>query len=179
MSPLFTREPGSTWIGEQVRRAIAERIDPVAEALLFAADHAAHLSTVIRPALREGRLVISDRFADSRYAYQAVTLEGILTDPLDWIAAVHSGWSIRPDRTFLLVLPVEEAVKRLSGNSLEHFERADVLEKVQVQYLGLVDADPERFILIDALKNKKEISGFVAGEIRNCVALSRSRRPRA
>jgi dTMP kinase len=92
---------------------------------------------------------------------------------------VHSGWSLRPDRTFLLVLPVEEAVKRLSGDSLEHFERAEVLEKVQAQYLALVDADPERFILIDALKDKKEIAGFVASEIRNCAAPSRSRRPRA
>lgn len=91
---------------------------------------------------------------------------------------MHSGWSVRPDRTFLLVLPVEEAVKRLSGDSLEHFERAEVLEKVQAQYFALVDADPERFVLIDALKDKNEIAGFVAGEIRNCAGPSRSHRPR-
>jgi len=80
---VFTREPGATWVGEQVRRAIAERADPVTEALLFAADHAAHLEAVVRPALAAGRLVISDRYTDSRYAYQSATLEGIIPDPWD------------------------------------------------------------------------------------------------
>ncbi|MDD1674795.1 MAG: dTMP kinase, partial [Methanomicrobiales archaeon] len=109
LDPVMTREPGATWVGEAVRRAIAERADPVAEALLFAADHAAHLATVVRPALARGRLVISDRYTDSRFAYQAVTLKGILNDPLPWLRALHDGWTITPDRTFLLALPVEEA----------------------------------------------------------------------
>src|SRR5512137_64098 len=113
LSPLFTREPGATWVGDQVRRAIAERVDPVTEALLFAADHAAHLATVVGPALRDGRLVISDRYTDSRYAYQSVMLDGVLPDPLAWLRAVHASWTIPPDRTFLLVLPVEGALARL------------------------------------------------------------------
>lgn len=74
LNPVFTREPGATWVGDSVRRAIAEQTDPVTEALLFVADHAAHLATVIRPALADGRIVISDRYTDSRYAYQSVTL---------------------------------------------------------------------------------------------------------
>ncbi|NLD57012.1 MAG: dTMP kinase, partial [Methanomicrobiales archaeon] len=77
LDPLFTREPGATWVGDQVRRAIKERSDPITEATLFVADHAEHLATVVRPALAEGRLVISDRYSDSRYAYQSVTLQGI------------------------------------------------------------------------------------------------------
>jgi len=52
LSPVFTREPGATWVGEQVRRAITERADPVTEALLFAADHAAHLEAVVTPGPR-------------------------------------------------------------------------------------------------------------------------------
>jgi len=56
LSPVFTREPGATWVGEQVRRAITERADPVTEALLFAADHAAHLEAVVRPASPRGGL---------------------------------------------------------------------------------------------------------------------------
>ena len=52
LEPVFTREPGATWVGESVRRAIAEQIDPITEATLFVADHAAHLATVVRPALR-------------------------------------------------------------------------------------------------------------------------------
>ena len=78
LCPVITREPGETWVGGSVRRAIAEEIDPVAEALLFVADHAVHLATVIRPALAGGKLVISDRYTDSRYAYQQVTLSGVI-----------------------------------------------------------------------------------------------------
>lgn len=175
MDPLFTREPGSTWIGGQVRRAIEERVDSIAEALLFTADHAAHLATVIRPALQEGRVVISDRYSDSRYAYQAVTLEDILPNPIGWLKSVHDGWTIRPDRTYLLVIPVEDALLRLSGNAnREHFERAEVLEKVQEHYLNLAESDPARFVVIDALKEKDEIVRFVASDIRRSVELSRS-----
>ena len=66
LDPVFTREPTTAWTGQAVRRGIAEEVDPIAEALLFAADHAAHIATVVRPALAEGRLVVSDRYSDSR-----------------------------------------------------------------------------------------------------------------
>ncbi|MGB9175477.1 MAG: dTMP kinase, partial [Methanoregula sp.] len=89
LDPVFTREPGATWVGDAVRRAIAEQIDPVTEATLFVADHAAHLATVVRPALAEGKLVISDRYSDSRYAYQTVTLQRIIPDPEGWLRAMH------------------------------------------------------------------------------------------
>ena len=112
LSPIITREPGSTWVGEAVRRAIREHADPVAEALLFVADHAAHLREVIRPALLEGRLVISDRYIDSRFVYQQVTLDGIIPDPLGWLRAVHAGWTIYPDLTILLAVPVSVALER-------------------------------------------------------------------
>lgn len=167
LSPVFTREPGATWVGDQVRRAIAEEADPVTEALLFAADHAAHLHAVVKPALEEGRLVVSDRFSDSRYAYQAVTLDGILPAPLEWLKQVHDGWTVVPDRTFLLVIPVDEAIARLAKNSRrEHFEEADVLERVGRMYLELAADEPSRFVIIDALLEKEVIRDFVADEIR-------------
>ena len=167
LSPTVTREPGSTWIGEQVRRGIAEEIDEVAEALLFVADHAAHLAEVIRPALAEGRLVISDRYSDSRYAYQQVTLAPYLADPLLWLRSVHGTWTIRPDRTYLLVIPVEDALERLDGkDGREHFEQGEVLEQVQKNYLALVEEDPQRFVLVDALQEKEKICSFIAGDIR-------------
>ncbi len=179
LEPVITREPGATWVGEAVRRATAERTDPITEALLFAADHAAHIGTVVKPALREGKLVISDRFTDSRFAYQGVTLEGAISDPAAWLRQLHAGWSIRPDRTFLLVLPIPEALGRLAANSRrEHFEDASVLEKVQRNYLDLASADPSRFVVIDALLEKEDICRFVADEIRQLVRSSRSRRRR-
>jgi dTMP kinase len=177
LDPLFTREPGATWVGEAVRRAVQERVDPVTEALLFAADHAAHLARVVRPALEAGRLVISDRYTDSRYAYQSVTLEGIIPSPLSWLEALHTGWTIRPDRTFLLILPIEEAMNRIGNHALrEHFESPGILARVQARYLDLASGDPTRFVIIDALKEKEEIHAFVESEIRRIAGWSRTSR---
>jgi dTMP kinase len=170
LGPVFTREPGATWIGEAVRRAIAEQIDPITEASLFVADHAAHLSTLVRPALSQGRLVISDRYSDSRFAYQSVTLKGIVPDPEGWLRAMHDGWSITPDRTFLLVLPIDDALARLSDKSgREHFEKRDVLEAVQNNYLAYARREPSRFVIVDAAMGKDEIAKFVADAIKLVV----------
>ncbi len=179
LDPLFTREPGATWVGDSVRRAVAERMDPITEALLFCADHAAHVDTVIRPALDEGKLVISDRYADSRFAYQPVVLDGVLPDPLLWLRRIHEGWSIRPDRTFLLVLPIKDAVSRLDPEKKrEYFENAGILARVQENYLDLAATDPARFVVVDALLQKEEVARFIADEIRTNVRSSRPR-PRA
>ncbi|MEI7434442.1 MAG: dTMP kinase [Methanomicrobiales archaeon] len=176
LAPVMTREPGETWVGTSVRRAIAEEIDSIAEALLFVADHAVHLATVVRPALEKNQLVISDRYTDSRYAYQQVTLEGLVPDPLAWLRQVHKGWTISPDLTFLLVLPVDTALFRRSGRTeREHFEYSSLLTKVQDNYLALAREEPSRFILVDAEKDEKEIQQFVADAIRSAAARSQSR----
>jgi dTMP kinase len=174
LDPVFTREPGATWVGDSVRRAIAEQTDPVTEATLFVADHAAHLAQIVRPALAEGKLVISDRYSDSRYAYQSITLIGVIAQPEEWLRAMHNGWSIVPDKTFLCVLPIEHALARLKPqNKREHFEKRDILEKVQNNYLRFARAEPSRFIIIDAMKEKDEIAMFVADSIREILQLSR------
>jgi dTMP kinase len=171
LSPVMTREPGATWIGDQVRRAIAEQSDPIAEALLFVADHSAHLREVVRPALAEGRLVISDRYIDSRFAYQEVSLSGSMPDPLRWISGVHKGWTIIPDLTFLLVLPIHIALTRTQKRgSAEHFEKAEVLTQVQNNYLDRVRKEPKRFVIIDGTLDADTILNFVVSEIRKRVA---------
>jgi dTMP kinase len=177
LDPIFTREPGATWVGDSVRRAVAERMDPITEALLFCADHAAHIDTLIRPALDAGKLVISDRYSDSRFAYQPVVLDGLLPDPLLWLRQIHAGWSIEPDLTFLLVLPVEDAVGRLDPvEKREYFENARILSRVQENYLALAESAPARFIVVDALLEKEEVARFVADEIRTHVRSSRRHR---
>ena len=179
LDPVFTREPGSTWVGDAVRRAVQERVDPVTEALLFVADHAAHLEAVVRPALDGKRMVISDRYTDSRYAYQAAMLEGLIPDPMGWLRSLHDGWTVVPDRTFLLLIPVEEALARLPGEKRrEHFEDGPFLEKVRSNYLSLAEAEPSRFVLVDALLPAGEIHRFVEAEIRRVARPRRSRRRR-
>jgi dTMP kinase len=177
LDPLFTREPGATWVGDQVRRAIKEQIDPVTEATLFVADHAAHLAKVVRPALAEGRLVISDRYSDSRYAYQSVTLQGVIPEPEKWLRAMHDGWTIIPDRTFLCVLPVDAALTRLKPNTeREHFEKRETLEKVQNKYLEYARNEPGRFVIVDAMLSPEIVSGFVAYAIRQVCEKGKKRR---
>jgi dTMP kinase len=177
LDPLFTREPGATWVGDQVRRAIAEQIDPVTEATLFVADHAAHLARVVRPALAEGRLVISDRYSDSRYAYQSVTLQGIIPDPEGWMMAMHNGWTIVPDKTFLCVLPVDDALTRLKPDrQREHFERRETLEKVQNNYLSYARNEPDRFVIVDAMLPPDIVAGFVADAIRELWGAGKKKR---
>ncbi|MFA6363383.1 dTMP kinase [Methanoregula sp.] len=163
--------------GRSVRRAIAEQIDPITEATLFVADHAAHLTTVVRPALAAGKLVISDRYSDSRFAYQSVTLDGIIPEPEKWLRAMHNGWSIVPDKTILLVIPVDDALTRLSTKSgREHFERREVLEKVQNRYLEFARAEPDRFVIVDAMLDKDEVARFVADAIRQVVVFGRKQK---
>lgn len=167
LSPLFTREPGSPFLGDAVRRAIASNGDPLVEATLFVADHAVHLATVIRPALAEQRLVISDRYSDSRFAYQEVSLAKVHPNPKEWLTLVHEGWSVRPDLTVLLVVPIDVAISRLSDRSeTEHFEQKEFLEAVQQNYLRRCAEDPERFLLVDATQTPETILEFVEKSIR-------------
>jgi dTMP kinase len=156
---------------------VAEQQDPISEALLFTADHAAHLASVIRPQLAQGALIISDRYSDSRYAYQAITLEGHIPDPVSWLRCLHAGWTIPPDHTFLLVLPIDAALARINKPTpREHFEQEGVLRRVQENYLSLAAAEPSRFVCVDALKNEGEVHRFVAGAIRTFSESSQSRR---
>jgi dTMP kinase len=120
--------------------------------------------------------VISDRYTDSRFAYQAVTLQGVIPEPLPWLRSLHNGWTITPHRTFLLALPVEAALNRIHrGRSREHFEDTSVLGQVQANYLALAEQEGSRFVIVDAGKEKEEILSFVAGQIRAIAESSRSR----
>ena len=167
LEPVFTREPGSPYLGDAVRRAIRENADPLAEAALFVADHAVHLSEVVRPALAQNKLVISDRYVDSRFAYQLISLAGAHPNPKEWLTKVHEGWSIRPDVTFLLVISPKEALERVSGRGeAEHFEQLGFLEKVSQNYMDRVAEDPARFVLVDATLSPETIASFVEKSIR-------------
>lgn len=171
LEPVFTREPGSPYLCSAVRAAIAENSDPMAEATLFLADHAVHLATVVRPALESGKLVVSDRYSDSRFAYQQISLKGVHPEPKAWLTAVHKGWSIRPDMTFLLTISPEIALTRVSGReTTEHFEQKEFLETVQRNYLERMQEDPSRFVLVDATLPPETILDFVETSIRNRLA---------
>ncbi|TYL40103.1 dTMP kinase [Natronococcus pandeyae] len=151
----FTTEPTSgetgSWYGEAVYRSIEDDgADPLAELFLYTADHADHLSRVIEPALERDDLVISDRYSDSRYAYQGATLaeDGRITRPLEYVVGIHRAFSIEPDLTIYLDLDPETAAAR--AGTTNKFERAEYLTSVRDNYERLIDRDPARFVRVDA-----------------------------
>lgn len=146
---VFTHEPTDSWYGEAVRRSLGtDDADPIAELFLYTADHADHLSRVVRPALDDGELVISDRYSDSRYAYQGASLEGELKRPMEYVRGVHQPFTRPPDAT--LYFDVDPQVGAERAGATDKFETAGYLAAVQRNYETLVDYQPERFVRIDA-----------------------------
>ena len=145
----FTHEPTGSWYGEAVRRSLEDpAADPIAELFLYTADHAAHLTDVVRPALERGELVVSDRYSDSRYAYQAASLEGRVDHPLEYIVNVHAPWTRPPDATLYLDIDPETAAER--SGATNKFEQAAFLATVRDHYERLIAEAPDRFVRLDA-----------------------------
>jgi dTMP kinase len=158
----FTREPTDSWYGEAVERSIADPdADSLAELFLYTADHAAHLADVVRPALDDGGVVVSDRYSDSRYAYQGATLEGVagLDDPLEYVREVHEPWTRPPDVTLYFDVDPETAAER--SGATNKFEQAAYLATVRDNYERLVTDDPERFVRIDATRSQDDVLATV------------------
>jgi len=155
-----TREPTDSWYGDAVARSLNDDdADPLAELFLFTADHAAHLSRVIRPALAEGSVVISDRYSDSRLAYQAASLSASDLvddrDPLAYVREIHAAFSRPPDKTIYLDVDPETAAARAGATN--KFERVAYLEDVRENYERLIDADPDRFVRVDATRSEAAV----------------------
>jgi len=148
---VFTREPTHSWIGRAVKTAIDSDTDPLAEFFLFVADHAEHIARVIKPSIAQGKNVISDRYSDSRYAYQGTTLSNIFDDAMEFVESIHKGWTVVPDITILFTIDPAIAVSRcgVRGEKTK-FEKIEFLKTVQGNFLKLAEREPQRFVIIDA-----------------------------
>ncbi len=181
---VFTREPSrETLTGKAVYAAIASDIDPLAELFLFVADHAAHLSDVVRPEMQAGKIVISDRYADSRSAYQGVTLASVIPNPdkdrtgisdeenaLNFVRRIHEPWTITPDLTFLFDIDPEISVSRCgSRGEKTKFEKTAFLAAVRRNFDLIRKNDPQRFCVIDATQPPDVIQKIVTEKIRELV----------
>lgn len=175
LDPLMTREPGGTPISEKIRDIILDKANgemlPVTEALLYAAARAQHVGQLIRPALREGRIVISDRFLDSSVAYQGYGRKlGGMVEAVNAPAVA----GLEPDLTVLLYI---EPAEMRSRRSAEEEDRMDAQKNefhmdVLAGYLSLADAHRDRIVLIDARRGISE----VAADVRSAAeALLRKR----
>ena len=160
-----TREPGGTPIAEQIRNVILDKantnMDPRTEALLYAASRRQHLVEKVWPALKEGKIVICDRYLDSSLAYQG----GARGLGIDNILNVNlfATENTFPDLTLLFDITPEEGLKRISANANREVNRLDLekLEfhhKVRNTFLELAKRYPERFVIIDASKSREEVA---------------------
>jgi len=172
---LFTREPGGNPVSEKIRGLILDRenedIQPLTEALLYAASRAQIVAQVIRPALEEGKIVICDRYVDSSIAYQGYGRE--LGDVVEQIneAAVDG---IMPDLTFLLMVDPETGRSRVCrGGEMDRLE-AECLDyhyKVYEGYQALAKRYPERIVLLDGTRPVEEIHRDIIGKVREHFGL--------
>jgi dTMP kinase len=149
---IVTREPGGTPLGEQLREILLHQSMSIGtEALLMFAARLEHIDKVIKPALREGKWVISDRFSDASFAYQGGG-RGMDWDKLSQLEQwVHP--DLQPDITIFFDVPIEVAKQRLVLNgSLDRFEQeqSDFFERVRSGYHQRVRQNPHRYAVIDA-----------------------------
>jgi dTMP kinase len=173
---LLSREPGGTELGKDLRKILLGHetgdISPRAEALLYAADRAHHVHSLIRPALDRGEVVISDRYFDSSAAYQGA---GRVLNPTE--VARISRWateSLYPTLTILIDLPAEIGLGRLQSRDRLEAESNDFHERVRQEYLQIAMMDPERYFVVDGTQSVEEINAQITNRVAELPALKRN-----
>lgn len=161
---LATKEPGGTEIGESIRQILLhskEDLTPETEFLLFSASRAKLINDVVKPALKEGKVVVLDRYFDSSYAYQGYA-GGMNLDTLKKITEFAIQEQI-PDITYLLDITYEDGMSRKSKDeNLKNLDRIESKgkeyhDKVRNGYLQLAKNDKKRFVIIDATQSINSI----------------------
>jgi dTMP kinase len=161
-----TREPGGTEVGVEIREIVLHHRGDIAaraEALLYAADRAHHIETFVRPALERGEVVLQDRYLDSSVAYQGA---GRVLDPVEIRnLSLWAAQGLLPDLTILLDLDETAARARLDTSRTRYdrleAEKSDFHARVRAAYLGLAEAEPERFLVVDASRPVDEIAADI------------------
>jgi len=167
---VTTREPGGTPIGQRLRAVlldVQEQVDPLTELLVFAADRAQHVRTLMRPALAVNKIVMSDRYADATVAYQG-SGRGFKPEVIQEIVQLATDGLI-PDLTLLFDLSVPESAmrtrRRLAAKHSDRLDRehAEFHERVRNAYMEIAKAQPERVRVIDARGSVQETQQLVMG----------------
>ncbi len=163
---VLTREPGGTDFGREIRRLVlhGDHVDPRAEALLYAADRAHHVATVVRPALARGAVVITDRYLDSSVAYQAGGRE-LAEQEIEQLS-LWGTHGLLPDVTILLDLDPVLAEARRTGEP-DRLERAGdgFHRRTREAFLRRAAADPGRWVVIDAAGDVNDIQAQIRVDV--------------
>ena len=162
----LTREPGGTKLGKELRDILLhthDEVSPRAEALLYAADRAHHVETLIRPALERGEIVITDRYLDSSIAYQGA---GRVLSPGE--VGRISRWateSLIPTLTIIIDLPSEIGLGRLKSRDRLERESLDFHERVRQEFLSMALLDPERYLVIDGRQSIEDLNHAIVDRV--------------
>lgn len=163
---VTTREPGGTDLGRTLRTELlhGQDIDARTEALLFAADRAHHVASLIRPALARGAVVLTDRYLDSSVAYQAAGRE-LAADDVERLSLWGTN-GLLPALTVLLDLPAEQLHVRL-GRQADRMERAgmEFHRRTRQAFLDRAGADPVRWLVLDAAQDREHLAGQVRAAV--------------
>jgi dTMP kinase len=169
---VLTREPGDTPAGAAVRRIV---LDPATgaladrtEALLYAADKAEHVHSVVLPALERGEVVITDRYVDSTLAYQGAG-RSLDVDDLEFVARWATG-DLRPHMTVLLDLEPDEGLTRFEDRDRIEGESIEFHRRAREAFLRLAEADPDHYLVLDARRSPDEIAEEVHKHLLNLIA---------
>jgi len=175
---VLSREPGGSELGVEIRKILLSHstgeISPRAEALLYAADRAHHVFSVIRPALAAGEVVISDRYFDSSIAYQGA---GRVLEPGE--VARISRWaseSLFPTLTIVIDLPAEIGLGRLKSKDRLEAQPLAFHERVRQEFLQISLLDPERYIIIDGNQSIDDIHADIIKRVSEIAGLKRNAR---
>jgi dTMP kinase len=173
---VLSREPGGTDLGIEIRRILLSHstgeISPRAEALLYAADRAHHVFSVIRPALSRGEVVISDRYFDSSIAYQGA---GRVLEPGE--VARISRWateSLFPTLTIIIDLPAEIGLGRLKSKDRLESQPIEFHERVRQEFLQLAALDPERYLIVDGNQSIDDTHTAIISRVSQISTLKRN-----
>ncbi|AVT34591.1 dTMP kinase [Plantactinospora sp. BC1] len=175
---VVTREPGATGVGEQIRGLVLggtsgpDALAPRAEALLYAADRAHHVATVVRPALARGAVVISDRYVDSSLAYQGAG-RTLPVEEVSWLSSWATG-GLKPDLVVLLDIEPRTGLARVTARGgdpdVVETESMDFHDRVRYAFLDLAAADPKRYLVLDASRPADELAAAVAERVTGMLA---------
>jgi len=164
---VLTFEPGDTEVGREMRRIVLSpetgELADRTEVLLYAADKAEHVETVVQPALERGAVVVTDRYVDSTLAYQGAG-RSLDVREVEQVArwATHD---LRPHLTVVLDLEPERGLGRLAGRDRIEAESVEFHQRVRAAFLEMAEADPDHYLVLDARLPVEEIAAEIRAEV--------------
>jgi dTMP kinase len=166
---VLTHEPGDSRIGRQIRDILLDvsndGLDPRAEALLYAADRAEHVASVVRPALDRGAVVITDRYVDSSIAYQGIA-RGLGAETIAELSRFATD-GLLPDLTIILDVPPSVGRRRNQGTPDRLETEADNFHvSVRAAYLARATTQPERYVVVDATLSTEHVDAAILDGVK-------------